>query len=73
MVFVNNHGFLTKNHQKTTKKPIKTNDLTRFPTPMMVRDRWEPGTLGSPMARDPWGPGARKGIPGNHGIHGNHW
>ena len=27
---VNNHGFLTKNHQKTTKKPqkpIKTNDL----------------------------------------------
>ncbi len=32
---VNNHGFLTKNHQKTTKKLeklIKTNDLPRFPT-----------------------------------------
>ena len=31
---VNNHGFLTKNRQKTTKKPkkpIKTNDLPRFP------------------------------------------
>ena len=31
---VNNNGFLTKNHKKTTNEltqPIKTNDLPRFP------------------------------------------
>ena len=34
---VNNHDFLTKNHQETTKKlkkPIKTNDLQPFLAPL---------------------------------------
>ena len=27
---VNNHGFLTKNHPKTTKKPKKTSEIHDF-------------------------------------------
>ena len=56
---VNNHGFLTKNHQKTTKKPknpIKTNDLQFFldqQNALLAAGLWRPaGTVNVEDQRD---------------------